>query len=99
MAASQGGIAARQLEEFLLDLPLDFDLARPGRLGPGVQSGLQPLGHEATAHPFDGSPAGAQGRNDVLIGAAQPWCLIGQQENTRMAEFASGPPAPRDETF
>ena len=36
--------------------------------------------------------------NDVLIGAAQPWRLIGQQKNTRMAKLASGSPAPRDKT-
>ena len=76
----------------MLDVALDLDLARPGGLRPGVQSGRQPLGDEAAAHPFNGSPAGAQGRNDVLIGAAQPWRLIGQQKNPRVAELASGPP-------
>jgi hypothetical protein len=99
MAASLGRIAAGQLDEPLLDVALDLDLTRPGGLGLGVQSGRQPLGDETAAHPFDGSPAGVQCRDDVLIGAAQPWRLIGQQKNTRMAKLASGSPAPRDKTF
>jgi hypothetical protein len=36
MAASLGRIAARQLQELLLNIALDFDLTRPDRLGPGM---------------------------------------------------------------
>jgi hypothetical protein len=54
-----------------------------------VQSGRQPLGDEAAAHPFNGSPAGPQRSDQVLILAALPRRLIGQQENAGMAELAS----------
>jgi len=40
MAAALGRVAARQLQEPLLHIALDFDLTRPGWLGPGMEGSL-----------------------------------------------------------
>ena len=60
MAAAVGWVATSQLDQFLLDVPLDLDLVRPGRLCLAIHGGRQPLGDELLAHPGDGARANAK---------------------------------------
>jgi hypothetical protein len=77
MAAAFRRVAARELEKFLLHLPLDFDFTRPARLGLRMESSSQSLCDEAATHSFNGSPTGLEYLSDILIGTTLPQGLIG----------------------
>ena len=68
VAAALGRVTASQLDQALLDIPLDLDLAGSGGLWSGMEGRQQPLGDEAFAHALDGPEAGAQGVDDALVG-------------------------------
>jgi hypothetical protein len=99
MAAALGWVAASQLEQLLLQVALDFDLVRAGRLRPGVNGGLEPLGDKALPDPSDGARARAESSNNVIIRAFPPGRSVGQQENARMGQFAGGSLASGHQAF
>jgi hypothetical protein len=71
VAAALGRVAASQPDESLLDVALDLDLARPGRLGFAVDGGGKAQGDEVLADPGNGPGAYAQSGDDVVI--RPPW--------------------------
>jgi hypothetical protein len=88
VAAPFGRVATRQSDQLLLDAPLDLDLGGPRRLRPGVEGRLEARGDQALAHPFDRPHAGAEGSNDVRVGALLPRGGVRQQEDARVGQPA-----------
>jgi hypothetical protein len=99
VAAALGGIAARQLDQALLDVPLDLDLVRARRLRPATERHVQPLGDQLPADRGDGPRAGAQGGDDLLIAARAPVRVVGQEEDPGMGRFACRGKAALDQLF
>ena len=81
MAAALGWITASQLDQLLLDVPLDLDPVRPGWLGPGAEGRLDTLGDEPLADTGDGPGAGAQGGDDLVVGVLPAGRGVGPQED------------------
>jgi hypothetical protein len=88
LAAALGGVAASQLDEPLLDVPLDLDLARSGRLGLAVDGSSDALGDETLADSGYGPLANAQGGGDVVIRPPRAEVVVGQQEDARVGQLA-----------
>jgi hypothetical protein len=74
----------------LLDIALDLDLVRACRLGPVVEGRFEPFGDEPLADPSHGLRAGAQGRDDVLVGVGPSVRGIREQEDAGMGQLAAG---------
>jgi hypothetical protein len=89
MATALGGIAASQLDQPLLNIPLDLDLARPRGLLAAQEGNVQALGDQELADAGDGPRAGAQGGDDLLIATFVPEGIVGQEEDAGMGQFAS----------
>ena len=70
MATALGRVAARHLDQLLLQVPPDLDLVRAGRLSLAVEGRQEALRDEALANTSDSPEAGAEGHNNVLVGAA-----------------------------
>jgi hypothetical protein len=51
VATTLRGIAARQFEQTLFDVPLDLDLVGAERLSSAPQSEVHPLGHQLPSNP------------------------------------------------
>jgi hypothetical protein len=90
-AAPFGRVAARQPDQLLLDVPLDLDLGRSGRLGPGVEGGLEALSDQSLAHPFDRPHAGAEDVDDVRVSSLLARGGIRQQEDAGVGQPAGRP--------
>jgi hypothetical protein len=88
VAAALGRITASQLDEALLDIPLDPDLVGTRRLPPAQQGGIHSLGDQLLADTSDRPQTGAQGRDDLLIGVFHSEGIVGQQEDAGMGQFA-----------
>src|ERR1700722_18638110 len=85
--SARGGITASQLDQPLLNIPLDFDLVRPRGL-PSAQDGdLDPFDDQLATNAGDGARADTQGSNDLLIGAFVSLGVVGKQENARVRQF------------
>ena len=72
MAAPLGGLTASQLDQPLLDVPLDLDLVRPRGLASATQGGVEALGDQLSADARDGPRADPQRGDDLVIGASSP---------------------------
>jgi hypothetical protein len=88
VAPTLRGIATGQFDQLLFDRPLDLDLVRPGRLGPVVQSGLEPFGDKAFPHTLDRPQAGAQRGDDLGICTSIALFLVSQEQNAGMGQRA-----------
>src|SRR5262249_25994054 len=88
VAASLGGITARQSDQPLFDIPFDLDLVRSRGLRAAPEGDVDPLGDQLLAGAEDGPQAGAQGGNDLVIGTAAAAGVVGQEENPGMVQFA-----------
>ena len=99
MAAPLGGITAGQLDQPLLDVPLDLDLVRARGLRAAQEGDVDPLGDQLLADAGDGPRAGAQGGNDLVIGAFVAEGVVGQEEDAGVGQFAGGGLAAGDELF
>jgi hypothetical protein len=88
VAAPFGWVATRQLDQALLDVPLDLDLGGARRLGPGAEGCGEPLGDQALAHPFDRAHAGAESVHDVRVGSLLPQDGICQQKDAGVGQPA-----------
>ena len=98
-AAPPGRIAAGQLDQLSLDIPSDLDLARPGRLRPGVERPFEPLGDQALADPTDGADADPQSGDDLVIRALLPGRGVRQQEDPGVGEPPGRRLAGRDQVL
>src|SRR5947209_705932 len=87
MATAPGRVAASQLDQLLLDVPLDLDLVRARRLGLPVDRRLEALGNELLAYPSDRPKADAEGLGDVFVGAVLP-VGVGQQQDAGVRQLA-----------
>jgi hypothetical protein len=85
------------LDQPLLEVPLELDLAGAGGLGSGDEGGRQPLGDEALPHPLDGSQAGALGGDDGLVAAVLARGGVRQQQDAGVGELTCRPLAGRDQ--
>ena len=88
MAAALGRVATGQLDQTLLDIPLDLDLVRARRLPSAQQREIHPLGDQLLANARDRPQAGAQRRYDLLIAVFLPEGIVGQQKDAGMGQFA-----------
>ena len=88
MAAALGRLATGELDQALLDVPLDPDLGRPRRLAPATEGGVEPLGDEALADAGDRADPDPQRGDDLLIGVFVPERIIGEQEDAGMGQLA-----------
>ena len=88
MAAPPRGITTSQSDQPLLDIALDLDLVRPRRLPPALDGDVHARGDQVLADAGDGSRAGAQRGDDLLIGAFVPEGIVGQQEDAGVGQFA-----------
>jgi hypothetical protein len=88
VAAALGRITAGQFDQPLLDLPLDLDLVGPRWLSSAQQGEVQPLGDQLLADTGDGPQAGAQSRDDLLVGVFLPAGVVGQQEDAGVDQLA-----------
>jgi hypothetical protein len=68
MAAALGWVAASQLDQFLLDVPLDLDLVWSRRLGLVVKGDQEAFRDKTLANTGDGSCSGTQSGDDFVIG-------------------------------
>jgi hypothetical protein len=87
-AAALGWVAASQSHQLLLDVPLDLDLVRPGRLCLAIHGGRQTLGDELLAHPGDGARANAKSSDDGVVAVARSIGDIRQQQDAGVGQFA-----------
>ena len=90
VAPALGWVAASQLDQFLLQVSLDFDLVRTRWLRPGANGCLEPLGDKALSDTSDGARTRAESVNKVVVRAFPTGSSVGQQENARMGQFAGG---------
>jgi hypothetical protein len=88
VAAPLRGVSACQLDQPLLDIPLDLDLVRARGLRPAKEGDVQALGDQLLADAGDGPQAGPQGGDDLLIGAFVPAGIVGQKEDAGVGQFA-----------
>jgi hypothetical protein len=88
VAAALGRITAGQLDQLLLDIPLDLDLVGAWRLPPAQQGEIHPRGDQLVADTGDRPQADAQSRDNLLIGVFLPDGIVGQQEDAGMGQFA-----------
>jgi hypothetical protein len=88
MAAPLGGLIAGQLDQPLLDVPLDLDLVRPRGLRSATQGGVEALGDQLAADARDGPRAGPQGGEDLLVGVLLAAGIVGEQEDAGVGQFA-----------
>ena len=89
MAPAPGRVGAGQFDQLLFDVPPDLDLVRPGRLGAVIEGRLESLGDEPLPDAGDGPRAGAQGSDDLFIGAFPALRVVGQQEDAGMGQLAA----------
>jgi hypothetical protein len=87
------------VDQLLLQVPLDLDLVRAGRLRLGVEGCPEALGDEPLADAGDGARAGAQSGDDVVVGVLAPGQGVGQQQDACMGQFAGGSLADGDQAF
>jgi hypothetical protein len=99
VAPALGWVAASQLEQFLLQITLDFDLVGAGWLRPGVNGGLEPLGDEALPDTSDGARARAESVDNGVVRSLPTGSGVGQQENARMGQFTGSCFACGDHVF
>ena len=99
MAAALRGIAAGQRDQTLFDISLDLDLVRTRRLPSAQQGNIHARRDQLLANPRHRPQAGAQGRDDLLIGVFLPEGIVGQQEDARMGQFAGCGLAAGNELF
>jgi hypothetical protein len=88
VAAAARRVAASQLDEPLLDVPLDLDLAWPRGLPATADGGLDALGDQLLADTGDRSQAGPQRGDDFLIKAMVAEGVVGEQEDAGVGKFA-----------
>jgi hypothetical protein len=88
VAAPLGRLTASQLDQTLLDVPLDLDFVRPRGLPSATQGGVEALGDQLSADARDGPRTGAQRGDDLLIGVFLPAGIVGEQQDPGMGQFA-----------
>jgi hypothetical protein len=88
VAAALGGLTASQFDQPLLDVPLDLDLVGPRGLRSAQQGHVDPCGDQFVAHAGDGSQAGAQGSDDLVVGPFVAEGVVGQQKDAGMGQLA-----------
>ena len=88
MAAALRRIAASQLDQSLLDIPLDLDLVGARRLPSAQQGEVHALGDQLLADTGYRPQAGAQSRDDLLIGVCLSAGVVRQQQDAGMGQYA-----------
>jgi hypothetical protein len=94
-----GRIATSQLDQLSFDIPPNLDLARPGRLRPGVECPCEPLGDQALADSTDGADADPQSGDDLVIGVLIPSRGVRQQEDPSVCELPGSGFTDRDQVL
>jgi hypothetical protein len=69
VAASLRGITASQLDQSLLDIPLDLDLVRSRGLASAKDGDVHAFGNQLLADAGNGPQADSQRGDNLLIGA------------------------------
>jgi len=99
MAPASGRVGACQFDQLLFHIPLNLDLVWPGGLGPGSDRGLDALGDKAFTDAGHGLQAGAESRDDVVVGVFFSWQGICQQKDARMGQLAGCCPSYGNQSF
>jgi hypothetical protein len=94
-----GRIAASQFDQTLFDVSLDLDLVGAWWLRAAAEGHVEALGDQLPPDAGDGPWAGAQGGDDLVIGALAAEGIVGEQEDAGVGEFAGRSLTPGDQLF
>jgi hypothetical protein len=87
VGAPFGWVTARQADQLLLNIALDFDLVGTRRLGLRVQGGQESFGDESLANASDCSYTERKLRGNLVIGRGHSVRVIGEQEDAGVGDL------------